>query len=136
MICLFLESLSIRHHIVSMRSITTTTVTTTPAVPRLTMRPGNVVGVRGWRCHRRIGQPRNTRFEANHREPQSEKVRTFKKPKATNFLSETGRRYYNPELGRWINRDPIGERGGVNVYGFVGNGSICNAGSVPVNTLL
>ena len=23
-----------------------------------------------------------------------------------------GYRYYNPELGRWINRDPIGERGG------------------------
>lgn len=32
-----------------------------------------------------------------------------------------GLRYYSPELGRWINRDPIGEKGGVNVYGFVGN---------------
>ncbi len=30
-------------------------------------------------------------------------------------------RYYNPELGRWINRDPIEERGGLNVYGVVGN---------------
>jgi len=28
---------------------------------------------------------------------------------------------YKPELGRWINRDPIGEEGGMNVYGFVGN---------------
>lgn len=27
-----------------------------------------------------------------------------------------GYRYLNPELGRWINRDPIGERGGVNIY--------------------
>ncbi len=45
-------------------------------------------------------------------------------PKATIFLSETGKRYYSPELGRWLNRDPIGEDGGVNVYGFVGNTSI------------
>jgi RHS repeat-associated protein len=35
-----------------------------------------------------------------------------------------GYRFYNPELGRWINRDPIGERGGVNTYRFVGNNAI------------
>ncbi len=29
--------------------------------------------------------------------------------------------HYNPTDGRWINRDPIAERGGVNLYGFVGN---------------
>ena len=28
-----------------------------------------------------------------------------------------GYRYYSPDLGRWINRDPIRERGGINVYG-------------------
>jgi len=27
-----------------------------------------------------------------------------------------GYRYYNPGLGRWISRDPIGERGGLNLY--------------------
>jgi RHS repeat-associated protein len=32
-----------------------------------------------------------------------------------------GYRYYSPMLQRWINRDPIGESGGVNLYGFVGN---------------
>ena len=32
-----------------------------------------------------------------------------------------GYRFYVPELGRWINRDPIGERGGVNLYEFVTN---------------
>ncbi|MCK5803822.1 MAG: RHS repeat-associated core domain-containing protein, partial [Lentisphaeria bacterium] len=32
-----------------------------------------------------------------------------------------GSRYYTPELGRWLSRDPIGERGGYNLYGFVGN---------------
>jgi RHS repeat-associated protein len=32
-----------------------------------------------------------------------------------------GYRYYSPMLQRWINRDPIGEEGGENLYGFVGN---------------
>ena len=35
-----------------------------------------------------------------------------------------GFRYYSPEMGRWLNRDPIQERGGVNVYIFVANNSI------------
>jgi len=30
-------------------------------------------------------------------------------------------RFYDPELGRWPNRDPIEESGGVNLYAFVGN---------------
>ena len=30
-------------------------------------------------------------------------------------------RYYNPADGRWINRDPIAEEGGWNLYGFVKN---------------
>ncbi len=33
----------------------------------------------------------------------------------------TGLRSYNPELGRWANRDPIGERGGQNLTSFVAN---------------
>ena len=32
-----------------------------------------------------------------------------------------GYRYYDPQTGRWPSRDPIGEEGGVNLYGFVGN---------------
>jgi len=32
-----------------------------------------------------------------------------------------GRRFYDPNLHRWINRDPIEERGGINLYGFVRN---------------
>ena len=35
-----------------------------------------------------------------------------------------GRRYYQPTLGRWLNRDPIGENGGINLYGYVGNNPI------------
>ena len=30
-----------------------------------------------------------------------------------------GYRFYNPNPGRWLSRDPVGERGGVNIYSFV-----------------
>jgi uncharacterized protein RhaS with RHS repeats len=33
------------------------------------------------------------------------------------FVS-TALSYYVPEQGRWMNRDPVGEAGGVNLYGF------------------
>ncbi|MCI5115755.1 MAG: RHS repeat-associated core domain-containing protein [Candidatus Electrothrix sp. AX1] len=36
-------------------------------------------------------------------------------------LAYYGYRFYWPSVGRWINRDPIGEAGGINLYGFVGN---------------
>jgi integrase/recombinase XerD len=42
-------------------------------------------------------------------------------PAAINHLADYGYRYYDPVTGRWPSRDPIGERGGVNLYGFVGN---------------
>jgi len=32
-----------------------------------------------------------------------------------------GYRYYSPKLQRWLNRDPIAENGGINLYGFAGN---------------
>lgn len=35
-----------------------------------------------------------------------------------------GYRYYDPVTGRWASRDPIGERGGLNLYGFVGNDGV------------
>ena len=35
-----------------------------------------------------------------------------------------GYRYYDADMGRWINRDPIGESGGVNLYAMCGNNSI------------
>jgi RHS repeat-associated protein len=34
------------------------------------------------------------------------------------------RRPYSPSTGRWLCKDPIGERGGLNLYGFVGNDPI------------
>jgi hypothetical protein len=35
-----------------------------------------------------------------------------------------GYRYYSPTLGRWINRDPIGEFGGMNLYAIVDNAAV------------
>ncbi|MCF7733202.1 MAG: RHS repeat-associated core domain-containing protein [Akkermansiaceae bacterium] len=35
-----------------------------------------------------------------------------------------GYRWYDPLTGRWPSRDPIGERGGLNLYGFVGNDAV------------
>jgi len=35
-----------------------------------------------------------------------------------------GYRYYSPSMGRWLNRDPIEEQGGLNLYGFVGNNPV------------
>ncbi len=32
-----------------------------------------------------------------------------------------GYRFYNPSIERWMNRDPLGEDGGINLYGFVEN---------------
>jgi RHS repeat-associated protein len=35
-----------------------------------------------------------------------------------------GYRYYDPVTGRWPSRDPIGERGGINLYGMVKNDTL------------
>ena len=35
-----------------------------------------------------------------------------------------GLRYYNPSIGRFISQDPIGEAGGLNLYGFCGNDGV------------
>ncbi len=39
-------------------------------------------------------------------------------------MPDYGFRYYDAETGRWLNRDPIEERGGLNLYGFVYNDPI------------
>jgi RHS repeat-associated protein len=33
-------------------------------------------------------------------------------------------RPYNPSTGRWHSRDPLGEQGGANLYGFVNNDGV------------
>jgi len=46
---------------------------------------------------------------------------TFPEP---DVLCYYGHRYYDPETARWPSRDPIAEKGGVNLYGFVGNNGV------------
>ena len=48
--------------------------------------------------------------------PKSPKTKAFE-----GVVMYYGYRYYDPMTGRWPSRDPIGERGGVNLYGFVYN---------------
>ena len=46
----------------------------------------------------------------------------------------TGHRFYSSETGRWLNRDPLGEGGGLNLVAFVNNdcvGKIDKLGEVP-----
>jgi RHS repeat-associated protein len=51
--------------------------------------------------------------------PRSPKTQAFE-----GVVMYYGYRFYDPEAGRWPSRDPIGERGGVNLYGFVGNDGV------------
>lgn len=37
------------------------------------------------------------------------------------LASREAQAFYNPATGRWLNRDPIAEKGGANLYGFVQN---------------
>ena len=43
---------------------------------------------------------------------------------ATHQIHYYGYRYYDPVTGRWPSRDPIGELGGENLYGMVGNDAV------------
>jgi RHS repeat-associated protein len=45
-------------------------------------------------------------------------------PAKTTGVTDYGYRYYDPVTGRWPSRDPIEERGGINLYGFVGNDGV------------
>jgi uncharacterized protein RhaS with RHS repeats len=40
------------------------------------------------------------------------------------MLSYYGYRYYSADMGRWLNRDPIGEGGGENLSAFVANDAL------------
>jgi len=39
-------------------------------------------------------------------------------------LGREAQAFYNPSTGRWLNRDPLGQIGGLNLYGYVGNAPV------------
>ena len=47
-----------------------------------------------------------------------------------------GFRYYSPSLGRFLNRDPIGEEGGQNLYAFVQNDPVNGADYLGMETII
>jgi RHS repeat-associated protein len=60
-----------------------------------------------------------TSHRGRSRRPESTKLQRF-----CPGVAYYGYRYYDPVTGRWPSRDPIEERGGVNLYGFVGNDEV------------
>lgn len=78
----------------------------------------------GIRPIRRSGHPR-LRMPANPRKALAANVLIHGPGGGqTGHVADYGYRYYDPLTGRWPSRDPIGEKGGVNLYGFVGNDGI------------
>jgi len=54
-------------------------------------------------------------------------------------FAATAHAYFDPTIGRWASRDPIGERGGENLYAFVGNEPIASfdkLGLMHINVIL
>jgi RHS repeat-associated protein len=45
-----------------------------------------------------------------------------------------GYRYYNPSIGRWLDRDPIEEKGGINLYEFVSGDPIFRIDGLGLTT--
>ncbi len=39
-------------------------------------------------------------------------------------IYDYGMRWYDPDFARWLTKDPIGVKGGLNLYGFVGNNPV------------
>lgn len=40
------------------------------------------------------------------------------------LMAQPASAFYDSQAQRWVNRDPIGENGGINLYGFVHNNSV------------
>jgi len=59
-------------------------------------------------------------------------IAEFKESRAFNSggVAEYGYRYYEPDTGRWVSRDPIGERGGVNLYRLLANDALTSIDSL------
>ena len=73
------------------------------------------------RVWRFSGESNKTRPVNSLRSPEPRRENRPSATKTVLGVRYYGYRYYDPVTGRWPSRDPIEERGGVNLYGFVGN---------------
>lgn len=72
-----------------------------------------------------VGQNHPERVRKPCRKPlESRRVAPVSSEKTASGVCYYGFRYYNPSTGRWLSRDPIGEAGGLNLYGMVGNDAV------------
>jgi RHS repeat-associated protein len=119
------QQLSTNNHQPTLR-LRRPTKTTTPAVlktasphhnPRLRRRPKTV----GTTTDR---HSQSTTCAINP--PSITRAETSKSNYDTKQVFYYGFRYYDPVTGRWPSRDPIGERGGLNLYAMVGNRPVNN----------
>jgi len=60
------------------------------------------------------------------RPPRGDPVTEQKGQRGPIFRTRSGLRFYSPELGRWIRRDPAGQHGGPNPHVFVFNSPIAD----------
>ena len=88
---------------------------------------GSVVG----ELDHRTGRVMSTAsYDAFGKMVEQEFARTTPFEFSTKFMDDEaghlyyGFRYYDPTHGRWLSRDPIGEAGGLNLYGFAGNDAV------------
>ncbi len=51
----------------------------------------------------------------------AKELKQYCTPKKTGGVTVYGYRHYTPKTGQFLGRDPIGERGGMNLYGFIYN---------------
>jgi hypothetical protein len=66
-------------------------------------------------------------FYIKDREAETPRERVFENAWGPILTVRSGYRFYNPSTGRWLNRDPIEEDGGLNLYGMINND--------PINTI-
>ena len=57
-------------------------------------------------------------------------------PAPRNPCTLNGLRYYDPSVGRFITRDPIGYDGGINLYAFCGNNPVMGADPTGLDKIL
>lgn len=50
------------------------------------------------------------------------------------LLATTASAFYDPHIGRWINRDPIGESGGENAYNLLNNAPVDNTDALGLRS--